>query len=197
MVPVATGLRERKKEQTRDALAHAATRLMARRGFDGVTVEEIAAAAKVSPRTFFRYFGSKEDVLFAESDRNRAALLEAIAAEPPTLSALDALQRAILGRTDQYESQRDALVLRNRIVVSTPTLHSRTVEREQRWEHDVLEALRAAGHADDLSDLDLRLLVAATMAALRVGVDSWLGDDAAELRQQLERTFRRVRAGFG
>lgn len=191
-----TGLRQRKKEQTRDALATAAVRLIGKRGFDGVTVEEIALAADVSPRTFFRYFGSKEDVLFADGDRNRSALLEAIDAQSADLGALDALERALVGRSEDYESHRAQLRARRRIVLSTPSLHTRTVEREQRWEQDLVESLRAAGRADDLGDLDLRLLVAATMAALRVAVDTWLESDGSAIRELFELAFSRLRAGF-
>src|SRR5215210_3979483 len=89
------GLRERKKARTREALHDAAMDLFSLRGFDGTTVEEIAAACEVSPRTFFRYFPTKEDVLFGESGERSAALVETLAAEPPHLTPLAAIHAAM------------------------------------------------------------------------------------------------------
>src|SRR3954471_17826102 len=96
------GLRERKKERTRRALASAALRLFDERGYEETTISDIAAAADVSPRTFFSYFPSKDDVVFAEMDERladvRAGLAERTPGETPLATfrrVADALLRAI------------------------------------------------------------------------------------------------------
>src|SRR3989440_7194844 len=173
-----TGLRERKKEKTRETLVRTALRQFAKRGFDHVTVEEIAAACDVSPRTFFRYFASKEDVLFAESDARREHLLASVAQQGPEVSAFRAVESAVRMVAAEYAEDHDLLRVRHRIVTSTPSLRTRAAERQQRWETDVVEQLRVSGRAKRMSDLDLRLLVAATMTALRVAVESWIAADS-------------------
>src|SRR5215204_2082190 len=96
------GLRERKKARTREALHDAAMDLFSLRGFDGTTVEEIAAACEVSPRTFFRYFPTKEDVLFADGEARRERLLAVIAERPIDEPAFGALQAAMRTLTADY-----------------------------------------------------------------------------------------------
>lgn len=191
------GLRERKKAQTRDALVQSALRQFVDRGFDHVTVEEIADACDVSPRTFFRYFASKEDVLFSDSDRHRAQLLTCLAEQPKHVSAFAALESGLRTIAAQYAEARDVLLLRHRIMTSTPSLSTRVAERQHGWESDVVAQLRASGRAKRMSDLDLRLLVAATTAALRVAVESWLADPAGRLDSRVDTALKRLRGGFG
>lgn len=193
----AAGLRERKKEKTRDALARSALRQFAKRGFEHVTIEEIVAECDVSPRTFFRYFASKEDVLFAEGDVRRAELLEALAAQPPTVSPLQALQAAVQTIAGHYEGNRETVLLRHHIVHSTPVLRTRVAERHLGWEADVLEHLRASGRAEGMSELDLRLVVAAATTALRVALDVWIAADARPaLASLLDEAIERLRTGL-
>src|SRR5579862_278681 len=91
-------LRERKKLATRRLLRRAALDLVAERGLANVTVEDIAEAADVSPRTFFNYFPSKEAALFGESDPDRAGgLRDRVASEAPGEPALSAL-RTVMGQ---------------------------------------------------------------------------------------------------
>ncbi len=192
-----TGLRERKKERTRQALAGSALRQFAERGFDHVTVEEIADDCDISPRTFFRYFASKEDVLFADSDARQGRLLDSLAAQPADFSALQTLQAAVLDVATEYELHRDEMVARRDLISSTPSLQARAIERYQGWEGELIGGLRRAGRVEGMSDLELRLTVAAATTALRVAVELWIDDPTAgDLSDVLTSALDHLRSGL-
>src|SRR3954466_6273886 len=86
------GLRERKKRASREAIAATARRLFAERGFEAVTVADVAAAADVSEKTVFNHFATKEDPAFAGPERGIAQFVDAIAGRPPGASVLDAFR---------------------------------------------------------------------------------------------------------
>src|SRR5690242_20665784 len=134
------GLRERKKEQTRDDLAAAAVRLFIDRGYDATPVEDIAAAVEVSPRTFFRYYPSKEDVVLELLRCGAVDLHDALAARPRDECLADSLRAATrmwaLSTTD-----REANLLQlGQVVRSSPVLRAR-LEDERRRGRDVLAEL--------------------------------------------------------
>jgi AcrR family transcriptional regulator len=192
-----TGLRERKKEKTRDALVASATYQFARSGFDRVTVEEIAESCDVSPRTFFRYFASKEDVLFADSDARCAQLVQALAEQPADESSFQSLEAAVRMLVSGYAEQHDLVRARHHIVTTTPSLRTRATERQQGWETSIVDELRSSGRARDLNDFDLRLLVAGMVTALRVAVEAWVtGDGSQDLGELLDHAFTRLRVGL-
>lgn len=167
------GLRERKKRETRAALIRTAFSLCAERGVDEVTVADIAAGANVSTRTFFNYFSSKEEALLGGTDRAErvAARLAARPADEPLWDALRAtVTEQVLG--EQVPS-RDELLAQMRLVLDHPALLQQQLmlwlDMEERM---VVEVARRIGAGPE--DLTPRLVVAAAVAAIRVGLMRWV-----------------------
>ncbi len=185
------GLRELKKARTRATLHDVAMELFSRNGFDQTTVEEIAEACEVSPRTFFRYYATKEELLFVDSQQRCAALLEIVAAQPLEDPPLDVLHRSLHTLALDYEPERDRLVTRARVLEGSPTLRADKAEQQRGWEAALFEELerrnRAAVHP--LTSHELRLRVAVSMAAFRTVVDSWLDDGAIDFVAVLDESF--------
>jgi AcrR family transcriptional regulator len=162
--PTKLGLRERKKQQTRDTIARAALQLFAERGYDETTLAEIAEVADVSPRTIFGYFQCKEDILFCEEPQYLENLKRKLDERPPGTTTIDAI-RDFLG---SVEAPDDAARLRKQIVSANPTLQMR-----MRARHAQLEPLIAESIAKDLDagPDDVRpLLVASSMTAAFMAV---------------------------
>ena len=192
-----SGLRERKKAQTREALVHSALEQFAAKGFEHVTIEDIVGACDVSPRTFFRYFSSKEDVLFADADEKRRNLVEVLEAQPEDVPLLRALQVAISTLCDDYEDQREFLQLRHHIITTTPALRGRAAERTHSWESTVVEEMRRTGRAGKMNDFDLKIMVAVAMTALRVSTEQWINDEKpGELQSLVDAAFDNIQRGL-
>src|SRR5919206_5335332 len=119
------GLRERKKRRTREAIADAAMRLFAARGFDAVTVADVARAADVSEKTVFNYFPTKEDLVLAGGAERRAALVEAIRARPPGASLVQPFREATLAFLDHVEREPESVVAVPRLGVGRRCLRQR------------------------------------------------------------------------
>src|ERR1700736_1969940 len=101
--PAGPGLRQGKRQQTRDRLTRVAMALFRDRGFEATTLDDIASAADISRRSFFHYFASKEDVVFAWQEGSTASLIAAVAARPATESMLTAAENAMLAMVRQLK----------------------------------------------------------------------------------------------
>jgi AcrR family transcriptional regulator len=166
-------LRERRKRLTAAELEAAAIRLFGERGFDAVTVDDIAAEADVSRRTFFRYFASKEDVLLADHRVRLAELRAAMAARPSDEPILSALRHSLLSLTRTYEQDRERLLLRGRIMLETPSLQARSLVHQRAWE-EAMEAMVADRlGVDPAADLRPGVVAATALAAMRVAYTTW------------------------
>lgn len=168
-------LRERKKQRTKQALQAAALRLIEERGYDAATVEDIAAAAEVSPRTFFRYFASKEDVIVDGEEDYR--ILARLASQSATGFPIDLARDAIRAEGATIEEEEmEMLRARSRLVFATPALLARALDGMQQLE-DEMAAILAGRFGRRPDDLAIQVSAAAMMAALRVAVMRWAQED--------------------
>lgn len=192
------GLRELKKARTRVALHNAAMDLFVRNGFDHTTIEEIVDACEVSPRTFFRYFPTKEDVLFGDSQERRAELLLIVSAQPIDDPVFDVLRRSLHEVARGYEHERDRFVRRARVLEASPSLRASKAEQQRGWESTLVDELerRNRSASKQVSTEELRLLAALSMAAFRAVFDIWLDEPAADFVGMLDDTFERLAGGL-
>jgi AcrR family transcriptional regulator len=200
-----TGLRERKKEQTRAAIADAAHRLFSERGFDAVTVAEVARAADVSEGTVFNYFPAKEDLFYSAMESFEAALVEAVRARPVGESALVAFRRFLLQRSAGLAERAEVIEAAARVIDGSPALQAR--ERAIVAEYTTaLAELLAEETGAHPGDIEPRVVATALMGAQRALVAYVRTSILAGLRgpqlvrrvnSQGRRAFARLEAGLG
>ena len=170
------GLRSRKQARTRRELERAALTLFEANGYEETTVEEIAAAVEVSPRTFFRYFGSKEDVLFGDEQDQVAELRRIIRDCPNAAIDMSALEEVLLTFTNYLSSEHQPLLTRAALVAQNPRLGERSLKVLRSWEVTLAGEL-ASQAGMDAPDLRLWVLAASRMGALNVAVRVWQASD--------------------
>jgi AcrR family transcriptional regulator len=168
VVVTAEGAWERRRVRTRAAIQAAGLELIARQGFESTTCEQIAAAAGISPATFFRYFPTKEDVVL--QDDYDPLIADVVRARPARERPVTAFRRAMAVAIADEPREEDRL--RARLVTSVPALRSRS--------HEQLLSLRghlAAAFADRMGvgaeDLSVQVVAAACAAAVGVAVERW------------------------
>jgi AcrR family transcriptional regulator len=192
-----TGLRERKKEQTRDAIVAAALKLFDKHGYEQTTIAGIAAAADISPRTFFSYFPSKEHVLFADFDADHEAFVAYLAARPKGENALDAMRSWIVERfAGEDEAGLHTEKERRRCTIEANeelAAHERALMA--RFEATLAEAI-----AEDIDakpdDLQPKLIAAGAVAALRSLEHTEPADPDADPLELLDQALIFVKGGM-
>lgn len=184
------GLRERKKRLAQAAIEDAALRLFLEQGYEQTAIQDIAEAVMMSPRTFFRYFASKEEVLFAPTKAVFNAAFASLQQRPPTEPLDAALYATFAQIATLYQQQWPRFVLLYQIVRATPALESATVYYLGTLESVFYRELLK--HASPrLSARRLLLLVATAMATFRVTVQDLLERQSEEdlvslVREHLE-----------
>jgi AcrR family transcriptional regulator len=189
------GRRDLKKLQTRDGLAAAALRLAADRGLDHITVDEISAAAGVSPRTFFNYFATKDDAVLWDSTIDAEDIQRRLAGLLSAMPVLAAIQRSLLMTIAAMEADRDRWFLRMRVVGRSPSLLPRLVAQGAAAEQRTAAII--AAHLGVPVEGFPTLIAAVTGAAFRVAMTRWAAS-AGELALGglLDQAFQALGAGL-
>ncbi|MFE3586232.1 TetR/AcrR family transcriptional regulator [Streptomyces niveus] len=173
------GLRERKKLKTRVAIREATYRLITDQGYEATTVEQIAAAAEVSPSTVFRYFPTKEDIVLTDEfdDPVMEAAIRARPADEPPLESLRAVLRQAVEAI--LADQPEELLQRSKLMLEIPAVRARMTETMA--ETSLLLSRAVADRTGrDEGDLEVRVFTASVMAALREVTIYWAEHDQKE-----------------
>jgi AcrR family transcriptional regulator len=189
-----SGLRERKKQATRSALALAAWRLTIERGYEHARIEDIAAAAGVSARTFSNYFSSKDEALMSVGADRGARTVAALRARPDNEPLWQALAHAM---TEQFAGDGAVARADARAIAYPPELAA-----AQRRLHASIEGALAAAIADRTGtdaerDLYPRLLAAVVVSATQTAFDHWrTSDSTVPFAQVIREVLGQVAAGL-
>jgi TetR/AcrR family transcriptional regulator, regulator of mycofactocin system len=189
--------RERKKAQTRRRVMAAALRLFGERGFEGTTVESIAAAADIAPRTFFRYFPAKVDVLFADHDELVSLLRRTLTERRPGETLARAVRRATLVGVQRLLEDPSIYLTRSTLAESIPAASSRSRQLDADYEDVIAVAIAAERGVDPATDLHARVEARALWSASRAARQVWLATEGtADPRRLLNGAFDLVERGF-
>jgi AcrR family transcriptional regulator len=201
MAPPRPTLRDRRRAELRQLIVLAALRLFADRGFDEVTVEEIAAAAGISLSTLFRHVASKDDLLVDVVRTGRAMIVANFRQRPATEPVRESLAHAILRRTEQFTDETETIELWRRAMGSAPPRVRRAalLDEQERGQLIGLVAARLAVTADgaDTADLAAGVLVQTMLAAAEHAYDYWLRRPPGQTLRQLTRRALDIAAGSG
>ena len=169
--PNAQGLRERKKQKTREAIQREAMRLIGKQGYDQTTIEQIAAAVEISPSTFFNYFPSKEDlVLYDAYDPVIMGLLS----ERPPGEPISVSMRSVLEKMGGiFDRDREIILARGRLWFEVPALRARMWEQLEQAQV-LMSRVIAQRSGRDPGDFEIRVIVMILVTAALEAMREWL-----------------------
>jgi AcrR family transcriptional regulator len=188
------GRRERKKLATRQALQDAALRLVAERGLEQVTVEDISEAADVATRTFFNYFSSKEEALLGDAPQNAVTVHRLVVERPAGESPLEAVCQVLRAMILGLAERREESLLRQQVIERHPGLLARQLGVYASFERALAAAVAERLGPDRADPSYARLVAAVAVAAARSAVSSWrAGQGRRPLAELADAAFAQLR----
>jgi mycofactocin system transcriptional regulator len=190
-----TGTRGRRPSTSRSELSHIALQLFTERGFDETTVDDIAAAAGIGRRTFFRYFSSKNDLPWGDYDRHLDMMRAHLHSLPADLPVMEALRIAVVEFNRLPPEEIPYHRQRMRLLMTVPTLRAHSTLRYEAWRSVVAEyaAARLGVPEDDPAP---RAIAWAMLGVALSAYEQWLRHEEADLTALLDQSLRMLSAGF-
>jgi AcrR family transcriptional regulator len=191
------GVRECKKERTRDDLASAAIALFSSRGYEQTTVEDIAAEAGVSPRTFFRYFRTKEDVVVGLLQSGAVDLQDELASRPADEPLADALRAATRSWARLGEQRARTLLQLMQVLPGAPALRAHLEDQRRRKVAELSVPVAQRLGVDAERDPRPKLIVALVLRVVTDAIERWSADGGTgELADYLDAGFELLECGI-
>lgn len=192
------GLRAQRKEETRAAIRAAAFRLFADKGYEATTVDDIAAAADVSPRTFFRYFPTKDDVVFNDHPERLEDLRRMLAARPDDEPILDSVREVIRSLAGDMDAKHDQIVASQQMALASSTLAARSLALQRELTDIITEFVADRMGVDPVTDQVPGLVGGVVFAAVVASMNTWVATGARDdLLVLVERALELLDSGLG
>lgn len=183
-------LREQNKATTRRELARYGMELFLKQGFATTTIDQIVEPLGIARRTFFRYFNTKEDLVFAWNEEKTTALVNELNARPRQEKPYKAVCQALSSLLKLYDARPDLALAMMRLLKETPSLVGRDLENRLIWEQALAAALVEREGKKAMSPLKARIVVGTVMTAWAAALDEWYaGGGKANLRPIVEKAF--------
>jgi len=178
-------LRDRRKRRTAQGIVAEALELFAERGFERTTIDQIAAAADISRRTFFRYFADKEELFFAEDERLLEVVEATLDAAPAGEPVLELARRATRALAAHSVADPERRLARERLIAATPALQARRLAKNLRWEQAIAARLVERG----ASEQEALLVPKLAMACFQTAYERWVRDPGRDLPGLVDESF--------
>jgi TetR/AcrR family transcriptional regulator, regulator of mycofactocin system len=188
--------RGRRRATSRAELEHVAFELFGRHGFERTTVDDIAAAAGIGRRTFFRYFRSKNDVPWGDFDGMLGRMRDRLAGSPPERPLMDAVREALLDFNRVPAAELPWHRRRMELILRTPELQAHSALRYADW-RAALAGFVGARLGQPAEALAPQTIAYATLGVALAAYEQWLHHEEAELTALLDAAMRELAASFG
>ena len=185
----------RPRTTSRDEVQRIALRLFAKQGFERTTLDDIASSVRVSRRTLFRYYASKNDIVWGEFSEHLAGLRAGLAAAPADEPLMEVLRRAVVAFNDYGEQELPELRIRMTLITTVPALQGHSMLRYRDW-CDVVAEFVAARLGCDTHDHVPQVVANAALGTAMATYHHWISHPEVDLLEELDQAFRLLAAGF-